>query len=100
MPPHRSQRRKRQIKNLSLAAVAALAGLASVIITFTGLFFGMWLDAITGREGLFTVLLLILSVPVSLFTMLRVVLSLVGRIIPQPPQRKQDQTVPDDVEED
>lgn len=93
-------RRDRRVKNLSLAGVAGLAGFASVLITFTALFLGLWLDATFEQRGIFTVTLLVLSVPVSLFSMLKIVLSLVGKIIPQPPIRKPDQHIADHMEED
>jgi nitrate/nitrite transporter NarK len=95
-----NSKRDRRIKNLSLAGVAALAGLASVIIILTALFVGMWLDNITGRDSLFTISLLLLSVPVSLFTMLKIVMSLVARIIPQPPPHKEKQAIADHMEEE
>lgn len=77
----------RRIKNLSLAAVASLAGLVSVIIVFSALFLGLWLDArFLNTRGPFTIGLLVASVPVSLYVMLRMVFATVGRIVPQPPQ--------------
>ena len=96
----RDEKRQQKIINLSLAAVAGLAGLASVIIIFTALFVGLWLDNRDGKNGLYTISLLILSVPVSLYTMLKIVMGSVSRIIPQPPQRKQDTHVPKSEEDE
>lgn len=97
--PSRDEKRQRYIFNLSLAAVAGLAGLASVIIIFTALFIGLWLDNRADREGVYTIILLLLSVPVSLYAMLRIVLGSVARIIPQPPHHKQNAHVPETEEE-
>lgn len=80
-PKHSQQTR---IRNLSLAGVAGLAGLVSVIITFVALFAGLWLDSRTQQDGTFTVIALVVSVPVSLFTMLKLVIEMVRRIVPQP----------------
>ncbi len=86
----------RRVKNLALAAVAALAGFASVTITVLALLAGLWLDARYQREGTFTVILLVASVPLSLVTMLMITLGAVRRIIPQPPQRHKQQHTPNE----
>jgi fatty acid desaturase len=94
-------RRARKVKNLSLAAVASLAGLSSVVIIFAALLIGVWLAGLLPNvpRGLVIVGALILSVPVSLYTMLKIVMGSVGRIIPQPPLNKAVLNEPD-VEED
>lgn len=74
-----------RVKNLGLAAIAAQAGCATLVIVFFALFVGLWLDSVLGQRGPFTFGLLILSVPVSLFVMLRIALGAINRIVPQPP---------------
>lgn len=76
----------RRVRNLALAGVAGLAGFASVVIIFTALFAGLWLDARfgNGESRTFTIALLLLSVPVSLVVMVTITLTAVKRIIPQP----------------
>jgi hypothetical protein len=96
----RDKKREQYVKNLSLAGVAGLAGLASIIIIFTALFIGLWLDNRTNQDGMYTIIFLLLSVPVSLFTMVKIVMGAVSRIIPQPPQHKQDASVPETEEEE
>jgi uncharacterized membrane protein len=98
--PNRDEKRQRYVLNLSLAGVAALAGLASIIIVFTALFVGLWLDNRTDNRALYTISLLLLSVPVSLYTMLKIVMGAVSRIVPQPPQHKQDAHVPETEEDE
>lgn len=68
------------MRNLALAAVAAQAGCVTVVIIAAALIAGMWLDAQSGRRGLFTVGLLVCSVPLTLFLMVRIALSSVKRI--------------------
>lgn len=78
-----------RLKNMSLAAVMAPAGCLNVIIIVTALLLGLWLDAQFGVRGPFTIGLVLLSVPVSLFVMVRIALSAVGQITP-PPRQKTD----------
>lgn len=73
-------------KNLGYAAVAAQAGCWSIIIVMLALFAGLWLDARFEVRGPFTIGLLLLSVPVSLFIMVRIALGAVRWI--QPPATK------------
>jgi hypothetical protein len=81
----------RRIKNLGLAAVAGQAGCATLIIVFGALLFGLWLDAQLGQRGPCVFGLLILSVPFSLFIMLRIALGAINRIVPQlPPVKRHD----------
>lgn len=78
-----SQRRRQnspRLRNLALAAVAAQAGCVTVLIIMVALIAGLWLDAQSGRRGLFTILLLVCSVPLTLFLMVRIVLGSVNRI--------------------
>lgn len=72
----------RRVKNLSLAAVAAQAGCATLIIVFSAMFLGLWLDSQAGQRGPFTFGLLLLSVPVSLYAMLRIALGAIRLIDP------------------
>ncbi|NWF68167.1 MAG: hypothetical protein HXY40_03700 [Chloroflexi bacterium] len=79
--------RATRIRNLAYAAIAALTGLICLVIVFTALFAGLWLDARFGVRGPFTIALLLLSVPLSVFSMLRVALWAVGKIQPQSEER-------------
>lgn len=78
----KENRRITRAKNLSLASIIALIGFVSLGIVLAALFMGMWLDSQMGRRGPGIICLLVLSVPVSLFTMTRIALYLVKRIEP------------------
>jgi hypothetical protein len=80
--------RATRIRNLAYAGVAALVGLVCLFIVFTALFLGLWLDAQFRVRGVFTIILLILSVPISLFSMLRLALWAVRKIQPQQDQEQ------------
>lgn len=76
-PPNRS-------RNVAYTVVAGQVGLATVVLVFLALFAGLWLDSLFGLRGPFTIGLVVLSVPLSLYMMVRVALSATRAI--QPPQ--------------
>lgn len=82
-PSKRSPSSTTRLKNLGLAAIAGQAGCATLVIVFAALFIGLWLDTQFGRRGPFTFALLCLSIPVSLYAMLRLTMSAIERINPQ-----------------
>ncbi len=88
-------------KNLGLAALAAQAGCATLVIVFGALLIGLWLDGQAGQRGVFAILLLVLSVPISLIVMLYIALGAIRRIVPQVPEAAQHNAPSDpDTEED
>jgi hypothetical protein len=79
---HKKTTASRRAINLSLAAVAGQSGCATVIIVFTALFVGLWLDARFDQRGLFTFGVLVCSIPFSLVVMLTIALNAIKRITP------------------
>lgn len=73
------------VRNLALATVAGQAGCVSVVLIFAGLFAGMFLDARLDTHPIFTIALVLISVPVSLYAMIRLMLSSVSAIRHPPP---------------
>ncbi|MBN2472186.1 MAG: AtpZ/AtpI family protein [Anaerolineae bacterium] len=73
-------RSRNRPRNLAYAALAGQAGLATVVLVFAALFAGLWLDSLLGLRGPFTIGLVVLSVPLSLFMMVRIALGAVGAI--------------------
>ena len=71
--------------NLGLAGVAGQVGFLTLFIVFAALFGGLWLDRRLETKPLFTILLLIGSVPVTIFVMFRVAMSAVAKIKPTAP---------------
>lgn len=78
--------------NLGYAAVAGQAGCFTLAIILIALFIGIWLDAQAGTRGPFTIGLLILSVPFSLFVMVRVALGATSHIRPSLQNVRHDDT--------
>ncbi|NQU30637.1 MAG: AtpZ/AtpI family protein [Anaerolineae bacterium] len=68
--------------NLTLASIAGQVGCLTLIIIFAALFAGLWLDGRMDSKPMFTIILLVGSVPVTLFLMFRVVKSATKRIKP------------------
>lgn len=82
-----------RLQNLSYAALAGQAGCVTLLIVFGALLLGLWLDAQLGQRGPCVFGLLIVSVPVSLWLMLRIALGAVNRIQPpRPAQHDRDET--------
>lgn len=80
-----SNRSRDVMRNIALATVAGQAGCSTLVLVFLALFGGMYLDAQLNTHPLFTVGLLLLSIPISLFSLFRMVLSAVARITPPSP---------------
>lgn len=76
--------------NMTLAAVAGQVGCLTLVIIFLSLFGGLWLDNQFQTRPLFTVLLLIGSIPVTLVTMFWVVRKATSHIRPDT-QKKSSQ---------
>ncbi len=66
--------------NLTLAAVAGQVGCLTLVIVIASLFVGLWLDIHFGTKPLFTIIIMIASVPVTLGLMFWVVRNATSRI--------------------
>lgn len=78
---HRPDQQVR-MQNLAYAAVAGQVGCTTVILIIGALLVGLWLDAQFGVKGPFTIILLLLSIPISLYLVLRIALGAVRAIRP------------------
>ena len=65
--------------NLALASVAGLGGCVVLAVVVAALFGGLWLDGALKTKPLFTLVLVIGSVPVGIFLMYRVAMSVISR---------------------
>ncbi len=68
--------------NLTLAAVAGQVGCLTLVVIFLALFLGLWLDNTFQTRPLFTIILMIGSVPVTLVAMFYVVRATTARMLP------------------
>lgn len=71
---------KQRMRNLTFAAIAGQAGCLTLVIVFSALLGGLWLDEQLGQRGPCLFGMILLSVPISLFAMLRLALSAISRI--------------------
>ena len=73
MPPNEDQVKEKKLQrtyNLTLAAVTGQVGCLTLIIILAALFGGLWLDNRFDTRPMFTIGLVIASVPVTLFLMI------------------------------
>jgi hypothetical protein len=73
------------VRNLALATVAGQSGCMTVILIFMGLFGGMYLDSRLDTHPVFTIGLVLAAIPISLYAMVRLMLSSIAAIKPSPP---------------
>ena len=76
--------------NLTLAVVTGQVGCLTVVILLVAFLAGRWLDNQFGNDALFTVILMVASVPVTLIVMFWVVRSVTARFA-KPPVQKSEQ---------
>ena len=83
--------RTQYLFNLTLAAVAGQVGCLTLIIVLAALFGGLWLDQYFQTESpIFTIVLMVASVPVTLVLMFWVVRKATARIRPSNRQKTED----------
>ena len=74
--------KKQYALNLTLAGFAGQVGFLTLVIIIAALIGGLWLDRTLGTKPLFTILILLASVPVTIFVMFQVAMGFVKRIKP------------------
>ena len=62
-------------KNLVLAGMLSQVGCVTVVIVVGALLAGLWVDSLFNTRVLFTILFLLASIPVSVYSLVRVALS-------------------------
>ncbi len=62
-------------KNLALAGMLSQVGCVTVVIVVGALFAGLWVDSLFNTRPVFTILFLLASIPVSVYSLVRVALS-------------------------
>jgi hypothetical protein len=87
-PEKPDKNRAQYIFNLTLAAVAGQVGFLTLCIVLMALFGGLWMDKRFDSKPLFTVILMLASVPLTLIMMFWVVRNATARIKPVLPKKK------------
>ena len=70
-----SNRPQGVVKNLALASMLSQVGCVTVVIVIGALLLGLWVDSQFDTKPLFTIVFLLGSIPVSLYSLVRVALS-------------------------
>ncbi len=81
-----SKTTKRYWLNLTLATVAGQVGCLTIVLIVVALIAGLWLDQRLGTRPLFTLLLLLASIPVDVVLMFAVVRKATAKIEPSAPR--------------
>jgi len=76
--------------NLTLASVAGQVGCLTMVVIIAALFAGLWLDKYFNSKPMFTLILMIASVPLTLFLMFKVVTVATRRIKTDQPRKPVD----------
>lgn len=64
---------KQRLVNMTVIALVAQVGCLTLIIVLAAMFAGVWVDSRMNSKPVGTIILLIVSVPIALFIMLKVV---------------------------
>jgi F0F1-type ATP synthase assembly protein I len=76
----KNENRTQYALNLTVIGIFGQVGFLTLVIIFVALFGGLWLDNQFGTKPLFTIFLLIISMPISLVLMYRVVMWATRRV--------------------
>lgn len=83
----------KRIPNISVATIAGAAGCFMIVMVVGALILGIVLDRALGWRGPLTIGLVVISAPLSLYIVFRLVMKLM-RTVQQPPQDQQDSDSP------
>lgn len=83
--PGSKQNSRQYWLNLTLAGAVGQVGCVTLVIILAAVFGGLWLDAQFQTRPIFTIILLIVSIPVSLLAMLGIVRAVTSKIKAGPP---------------
>ncbi len=96
-PDDQKKNQARYAYNMTMAGVAGQVGCMTLIVIFAALFVGLWLDRTFETKPLFTLGLMIGSVPVTLFMMFRIVKVATNQIKPIDKNPANDTTPKEDA---
>ena len=72
--------RVQRVLNLTLVAIAGQVGCLTLVIIFAALFVGLWLDTRFDSRPLFTIILMLGSIPISVVLMFWIVRKTTSRL--------------------
>jgi 4-amino-4-deoxy-L-arabinose transferase-like glycosyltransferase len=91
-----AQEKPQRLNYIRWFGVVTLTGCLGFIIALIALIVGLWIDSLMGRRGPVTICLLVLSVPLNLFIMVKIAFLLTRYLRPLNPNT----TINDDDDEE
>jgi hypothetical protein len=85
-----AQRKPQRQNYIGWFGVITLTGCLGFIIALLALIAGLWIDSLMGRRGPVTICLLVLSVPLNLYIMVKIAYLLTRYLRPLNPKTIQD----------
>ena len=85
-----TQRKPQRFNYIGWFGVVTLTGCLGFIIALIALIVGLWIDNLIGRRGPVTICLLVLSVPLNLYVMVKIASLLTRYLRPLNPNSLQD----------
>lgn len=80
LPSKGNSDRKQSLLNITLAVAAGQVGCATLLIILAAVLGGLWLDANFSTKPTFTIILIVISIPISVIVMLFLARAAIGRI--------------------
>ena len=91
---HAPNRKKQRVFNITLAILAGQVGCVTLLIVVGAVLGGLWLDKTFGTRPTLTIVLLVVSIPVSVVIMLFLARAAIGKIKaqanPPSPDRREE----------
>lgn len=88
--------RQQIVVGLALVSVVSQVGCVTIVVVIGALLAGLGLDKVLDTRPLFTVLLLLASIPLSLYLLVRIALSTAAQLTPLSQKPKQDESSSDE----
>lgn len=88
--------RRQVAQGLALVSVVWQIGCVTVVVVIGALAAGLGLDQIFDTRPLFTMLLVLASIPLSLYLLVQIALSAVKQLTPPPPSQAAEDLSPED----
>jgi F0F1-type ATP synthase assembly protein I len=84
--------RQQIVYGLALVSVVSQVGCVTIVVIIGALLAGLGLDQVLDTRPLFTVVLLLASIPVSLYLLVRIALSTAAQLTPPAKELEQDES--------
>jgi F0F1-type ATP synthase assembly protein I len=83
--------RRQMVFGMALASAVSQIGCVTLVVVLGALAAGLWLDKTLDTRPLLTILFMLVSVPISLYLLVRIALSAAAQVTPppKPPEKKE-----------